>query len=386
MFSKSMFHSSSLKLSFIRRRTPKKLSLMGVTLAVLLVGTGCETPTTSEGGSNGASAGGNVQLVSDFPEQVVIPTYQLLVEQSKTLKVTVDAFASDANAETLKAAQVAWIEAREPWEQSEAFAFGPAESLGYDGDLDDWPVNETDLNGVLGGSDSISAETVQQLQTTQKGFHTIELLLFGADNNKKAADFTDREKQFVQQLATAFDKTANDLVVSWSEGIDGNPAYKTVLATAGASENSAYPTSEAALEEILGGIIGCLDEVGNEKIGEPLKAKTTDDLESRFSHSSATDFKNNVIGAQNAYFGKTPKAGTSGASLSAWLAEKDADLDAQVQKELQAAIDAVAAIPAPIEPKISDADALAKMQTAQDAVLTAFTTFESKVLPLVKAG
>ena len=121
MFSKNLFHSSSLKLSFSRRRTPEKLSLMGVALAVLLVGTGCETPATSEGGSNGASAGGNVQLVSDFPEQVVIPTYQLLVEQSKTLKTTVDAFVADANAENLKAAQVAWIEAREPWEQSEAF-------------------------------------------------------------------------------------------------------------------------------------------------------------------------------------------------------------------------------------------------------------------------
>ncbi|MEO0374552.1 MAG: imelysin family protein [Cyanobacteria bacterium P01_A01_bin.17] len=381
-----MINSQALELSVFQRRTPKTLSLMGAALAVLFWGTGCETTTTTpESGSSSSSAGGNIQLVSDFPEQVVIPTYNLLVEKSNTLKTKVDAFTTDANVETLKAAQVAWTEAREPWEQSEAFAFGPAESLGYDGDLDDWPVNETDLKGVLQGAAPISAETVEGLQTTQKGFHTLELLLFGSDNNKTAADFSDREKQLVQQLATAFDETANDLATSWSEGIDGNPAYKTVLATAGSEDNSAYPTFQAALEEIVGGIIGCLDEVGNEKIGEPLKAKTTDDLESRFSHTSATDFKNNIIGAQNAYLGKS-KAGTSGASLSAWLAEKDADLDAQVQQELQAAIDAVAAIPAPIEPKISDEAALAQMKSAQDAVLTAFSTFEEKVLPLVESS
>lgn len=368
-----------------RTLTYSKSATASLFAGLCLLATGCETTPSATGGSS-ADVGGSVQLVSDFPEQVVIPTYKLLTEESKTLKAAVDAFVADANDNTLKTAQAAWTEAREPWEQSEAFAFGPAESLGYDGDLDDWPVNETDVKGVLDGSDPISAETIEKLQTTQKGFHTIELLLFGTDNNKTAADFNDREKQLLQQLATAFDQTANDLLTSWAEGIDGNPAYKTVLATAGEADNSAYPTSEAALEEIVGGIIGALDEVGNEKIGVPLEAKATDDLESRFSHTSATDFKNNMIGAQNAYLGKSPEAGTSGASLSDWLAEQDADLDAQVQQELQAAIDAVAAIPAPIEPKIQDEAALAKMKAAQDAVLTAFTTFESKVLPLVQSS
>ncbi len=380
MFSKQYGPVKAQGLHHSTRKSP----VMGAILAasLLFLGTGCQTTTSAS--SNGSGSAGEPQFVIDFPEKVVIPTYKLLVTKSKGLKTAVDAFVGDANDETLKAAKAAWIEAREPWEQSEAFAFGPAESLGYDGDLDDWPVNETDLKGVLESSDPITPETVKALQTTQKGFHTIELLLFGSDNNKTSADFSDRDKEFVKQLAAAFDQTANDLVASWADGVDGNPAYKTVLATAGQDDNSAYPTSEAALEEIVGGIIGCLDEVGNEKIGVPLKAKNTDDLESRFSHSSATDFKNNVIGALNAYLGQSPGGTDKGASLSEWLAKQDADLDAQVKKELQAAIDQIAAIPAPVEPKITEAAALDKMQAAQDAVLTAFSTFETKVLPLVK--
>jgi putative iron-regulated protein len=351
-------------------------------VSVLLLGTGCEQTTTTAAKSG--SGPENLQLVSDFPEQVVIPTYKLLVAKSQRLKTAVDAFVADANDETLQAAQAAWSETRQPWEQSEAFAFGPAESLGYDGDLDDWPVNETDLKGVLEGTNPITAATVDELQTTQKGFHTIELLLFGSNNDKTAADFSQREKEYLQQLAIAFDQTANDLVTSWSEGIAGNPAYKTTVATAGESDNSAYPTSQAAVEEIVQGIMGCLDEVGNEKIGGPLAAKTTDDLESRYSHTSATDFKNNLIGAQNAYLGKVPDAGSSGASLSEWVAQTDPDLDAQIKAEMQAAIDSVAAVPTPIEPKITDEAALAQLKTAQNSVLTVFSTFESEVLPLVQ--
>jgi putative iron-regulated protein len=354
------------------------------------LGTGCETTTpsaeTSTSSESTASQPEELKFISDFPDQVVIPTYELLVQKSKVLKTAVDAFVATPNDTTLKAAQTAWIETRLPWEKSEAFAFGPAESLGYDGDLDDWPVNETDLKAVLAGSEPITPEKIKSLQTTQKGFHSIELLLFGTNNNKKAADFSAREQEYLKQLTAAFDQTANDLVASWSKGIDGKPAYKTVLATAGQADNEAYPTPQAAKEEIVQGIIGCLDEVGNEKIGVPLKAKTTDDLESRYSYNSAADFKSNLIGAQNAYLGKAPDAEASDASLSTWVAKKDANLDAQIKKEMQAAIDAVAAIPSPLEPKMTDAAALAKLKTAQDSVLAAFSTFEGKVLPLVQKG
>lgn len=386
MFSENRMAPLAQKRSHFQQSAARSISFVGATLvvSVALLGTGCETSTISEKSDNASAA--RLQLVRDFPDQVVIPTYRRLVERSKRLKTAVDAFMANANDETLKAAQTAWIETREPWEQSEAFAFGPAESLGYDGDLDDWPVNETDLKGILGGAAPIKAETVKTLQTTQKGFHTIELLLFGSDNDKTTTDFSTREKAYLQQLATAFDQTANDLVQSWSEGIAGNPAYRTVLATAGKDDNSAYPTAQAAVEEIVQGIIGCLDEVGNEKIGGPLAAKTTDNLESRYSHNSATDFKNNLISVQNAYLGKVPDANTSGASLSDWVAQKDAQLDARIKKEMQMALKALEAIPAPLEPKINDQAALAKLKIAQDSVLTVFSTFEGRVLPLVQKG
>ncbi|MDJ0690252.1 MAG: imelysin family protein [Xenococcaceae cyanobacterium MO_188.B32] len=145
------------------------------------------------------------------------------------------------------------------------FAFGPAASLGYDGDLDDWPVNETDLEAIINSNDSLTKEYVEGLQTTQKGFHTIELLLFGENNNKTAADFEPRKLDLLKVLTSTFQQSATDLAKSWTEGVEGNPPYREVLATAGDSDNPAYPTVDAAVEEIVQGILGCLDEVANEK-------------------------------------------------------------------------------------------------------------------------
>ncbi|NJK41165.1 MAG: peptidase M75 [Acaryochloridaceae cyanobacterium SU_2_1] len=286
---------------------------------------------------------------------------------------------------TLKAARKAWIETRVVWEQSEAFAFGPAGSLGYDGDLDDWPVNEVDVAAVLKDSKPITPELINSLQTTQKGFHTIELLLFGTNSNK-VLPFSPRELEYLKYLTLAFDQTAQNLKQSWVAGVQGKPAYQTVFATAGESQNSAYPTQKAAVEEIVQGIMGCLDEVGKEKIGVPLTAKTTDKLESRFSYTSLEDFKNNIQGAENAYRGQiTDSSSKGGESLSAWVAQQDPQLDQKIQQEFQAIQTALAALPKPIETQMTDPATLTQLKVSQDAILKVFETFEDQVLPLVKA-
>jgi len=380
---------------------PNRLSISALLMAgVLTLGVGCNssdtTPkATTEGTDSPAEDAGitesvepideaQVQIVSDFAAQVVIPTYKELVSRSTVLKSTVETFVGDANGETLKAAQDAWVTARSPWEQSEAFAFGPADALGYDGALDDWPVNETDVEAILASEDELTVEYIQDRETTEQGFHTIELLLFGLDAQKTAADFTERELAYLSAATGAFDQAANDLLISWTEGIDGNPAYQEVLATAGNEDNPAYISTQAGIQEIVEGMIGCLEEVGEEKIGAPLESKENLDFESRFSQTSLSDFKNNIISARNAYVGEVPDVGTSGESLSAYVATLDAEVDEKVKSDLDAALAAVEAIPGPIEQTITDSDAEAKIKTAMAAVLTAYETVEYTLLPLVQ--
>ena len=114
------------------------------------------------------------------------------------------------------------------------------------------------------------------------------------------------------------------------------------------------------------------------------ETKETEGLESRFSHSSLNDFQSNLQSVANAYLGKVPEANTSGKSLSDLIAKTNPDLDKQVKQELQTAIEAVNSIPAPIETKLTEAEAETKMEAAQEAIITLFTTIEEKVLPIVQ--
>ncbi|WP_330205182.1 imelysin family protein [Cyanobacterium sp. DS4] len=327
-----------------------------------------------------------LEIIKDFTNYVILPTYEQLAVKAEQLSQTIDNFVANPNLDTLKNAQNTWIETRIPWEQGESFAFGPADSLGYDGDLDDWPVNEVDVQGVISNKQKLTLNDINNLQTTQKGFHTIELLLFGTNKNKQVQDFTPQELAYLQLLAQAFENTSQELLNSWSKGVQGYPPYKDILSTAGNLDNPAYPTIQAAFEEIAQGIIGCLDEVGNDKIGIPLEAQTTDELESRFSHTSLNDFKNNLISVKNAYLGTLSDNSHSESvqSLSLWVASQNPSLDKRVKSEIENAIASLDAIPAPIETNINNPKVLKQMEEAKKSVLQLFQTMEKDVLPLIQ--
>ncbi len=356
----------------------------GAIASLLLLSNSCNNTASTHQTSQAVSSDTTPLVVSHFADQVVIPTYQQLVQEAGELSKAVNGFVENPTPETLKTAQNAWVKTRTPWEQSEAFAFGPAESLGYDGDLDDWPVNETDVVAVINSQDEINIESVKKLQTTQKGFHTIEYLLFGLDSQKTAQDFSERELKLLQNLTIAFNESAHNLTKSWAKGVNGNPAYREVLATAGTNNNSAYPTQQAAVEEIIQGMLGCLDEVANEKIGKPLETKDDLTFESRFSHNSLNDFKDNLKSVENAYLGQIAGTGTQSNSISALVAQKNPELDQKIKQELKAALEAVNAVPNPIETTIKNPETTAKLTSAKAAILTAFTTIETQLLPLFK--
>jgi uncharacterized iron-regulated protein len=300
---------------------------------------------------------------------------------TNNLQQVMATFVKTPNHDHLKAVQEAWKDTRTPWEQSEAFAFGPAESSGYDGNLDDWPVNHTDLTALIKSKEKLSPDYVKtRLQTTQKGFHAIEYLLFGENNDRQASELSKRELELLQLLTTDFNNTAKELKQSWVAGVAGKPAFQEVFTTAGNNTNTTYPTTKAAVAEILNGIIGCVEEVGEEKIGKPIASKQNLDFESRFSHNSLTDFKNNLTSARNAYLGEFN--GTKGQSVSDLVAQADPAVDQEIKTQLQTALDALEAVPIPVETKLNDAAALEKLKTAQGKILTTYRTIQSKALPL----
>ncbi len=134
-------------------------------------------------------------------------------------------------------------------------------------------------------------------------------------------------------------------------------------------------TSTEALvcvEQILDGCMDIANEVGNAKIGDPYdlfnNGKTTEALyavESWYSWHSIDDYSNNILSIRNAYYGtRDGKIATS--SLATLIAANNTELDESVKAAIDAAYNAIQAIPAPFRNNIGASQVPVAMQACND--------------------
>ena len=124
-------------------------------------------------------------IVEQYVDAVVLPTYADLARKNAALYDAVVALGNAPSNAAFAAACEAWLNAREPWETSEAFLFGPVDELGLDPNMDSWPLDQDAIVKILtsgnydqlnwsDGDDDDAIEAAQSL----RGFHTLEFLLF----------------------------------------------------------------------------------------------------------------------------------------------------------------------------------------------------------------
>lgn len=124
-------------------------------------------------------------IVTQYVDEVVLPTYAELKEKNSALYDAVEAFRLNPSNAAFETCAEAWLEARQPWEQSEAFLFGPVDALGLDPNMDSWPLDQIAIVNILKSnsfadiewSDGDSDEAIESAQNV-RGFHTLEFLIF----------------------------------------------------------------------------------------------------------------------------------------------------------------------------------------------------------------
>jgi len=355
--------------------TLSRFPLRALTLAGALALVAC----ADDGGQ--AEHSFDPQIITHLADDVVVPTYQQLATRLEALDVAVNALVAAPTEARLTAAQEAWLAARTPWEQSEGFLFGPVDSYGYDPALDSWPVNRSDLDAVLASSDAFTPQYVSSLQETQKGFHTVEYLLFNDGRTKKVSDFNQRQFDYLKAISAELKGVGAALANAWTQTVEGRPPYRDVLAGAGQTGNNAYPSVEAAAQEMVGGMINILDEVANGKIADPYDAKDPELVESQFAYNSLSDFANNLRSVENVYLGHLPGATPSAYTLSALVKSEKPEIDTRIRQELTAAIEALGRIPEPFRSSIKDPAAADEIEAAQEAIRKVQATIETEVKP-----
>lgn len=124
-------------------------------------------------------------IIANYVDVVVLPTYKELKDKNKLLLNAVNSLTANPTNARFEAACEAWLNAREPWEKSEAFLFGPVDEFGLDPNMDSWPLDQNGIVQILnskswgdlvwGDDDDDEAITASQ---NVRGFHTLEFLLF----------------------------------------------------------------------------------------------------------------------------------------------------------------------------------------------------------------
>lgn len=303
-------------------------------------------------------------VVDHVASAVIAPTYGAFAREAAGLKAAADRLAAAPSDATLAEARAAWRRTRSPWEQAEAFLFGPVDLGLYDPTLDTWPLNIVDLEAMLASDQPITAETLEAAAFASRGFHAVEYLLWGEDGRRSADALTDRELAYLRLLADELARASASLHHDWSRP-DG---YAAVLRAAGTSADAVYPTVGDALYELLMGVLFIADEVQAEKLGVPLDAGTGLFVESRFSGTSAADVRDNLLSIVHVYTGAMD--GAEGPGLGSLVAAVDPALDAEFRRELEAAQAAVDALPVPLRDAVtSHPEAVAATQAAVVALV-----------------
>ncbi len=314
-------------------------------------------------------------LLSNIATNVITATYDDYSEAATELRLAVTEYAGSSTPSNLNAARNAWVAARAPWEASEGFLIGPVATQGLAGAMDTWPITQADLDEVMARPVVLSVDYVAGLPGNQKGFHTIEFLLYGADGEKEPLDFTQREIAYLVAATEVLKDDAETLLEAWVAG-GGN--YAANLAGAGGA-GSTYPSEQAAVREIVQSMIALADALANSKIETPLATQNVFGAESRFSQNSTNDFVNNIRGIRNVYTGDYGNIGGEG--VAEFIAQQDEALNLRFLDELSTAETALASIPDSFQEAIVANPDL--VVVAQVAVLAVHETLENQIAPLI---
>ncbi|MEM7008934.1 MAG: imelysin family protein [Thermodesulfobacteriota bacterium] len=367
-----------------------KKSLLSVIFVVLLsfglIG-GCGGSSSNNNGGGGGGGGGTndalIQaIINQYVDNVVIATYGVLADRSSDLKEAVEDLRDDPTDENLEAARDAWVVARRPWEQTEAWLFGPVDAKGHDPALDSWPVNRTDLQALLDSDVDFTPEFIRTADPLLKGFHGAEFILFDFE----IEDLGDREFEYLVAVACDIELTADELFTDWTQGDGGlfTEPFGQTMKTAGPG-NNVFPSLVTALQQIIDGMSIIIDEVSAGKIADPFDTGDVESVESQFSFNSLLDFQNDIRGVQNAWLGDYPDEGLFGQGLNDLIFLEDPALTAQVTNEIAAAIAAIGNIPPPFRDAINDPDAADEIVAAQNALDTLFATLNGPVLDIINS-
>ncbi len=305
---------------------------------------------------------------------------------AKMLDASIASLISNPTTETLSTARVAWIAARAPYQQTEVYRFGNAIVDDWEGRVNAWPLDEglidyvdasygkesdenklytvnvianssLTVNGKKVDASKITpaflSETLHEAEKVEAnvatGYHAIEFLLWGQDlngtgagaGNRPASDFDtknctggncDRRAEFLTAASKLLLTDLQEMVGNWS--------------AKGAARTGLLENPATNLSVILTGM-GSLSygEVAGERMKLGLLLNDPEEEHDCFSDNTHNSHYFDQIGVRNVYSGhyrRLDGSVVSGPSISDLVKAKDAAVDSELTKKIEATVTAMA--------------------------------------------
>ena len=277
-------------------------------------------------------------VLSGVVSNVIIPTYTKLADDVEDLEKTLNGLTVQTITQSqIDKACADFKQARQNWEQSEAFLMGAASDFDIDPTIDSWPLNRSLLLSYF--NNGMNDEMLED--ATILGFHALEFILFRNGQNRKVSElqgndtytnFTSisgaKELAYAQTICTLLKQRCYQLQVAWQGETSANAArvavvkaagldytteaglsYSENLLGAGTNSKSTFTSLKAAVAQVLsddeGSCVGIANEVGTAKIANPFAAGDIAYVESPYSYNSITDFQDNLRSVRNVWYGST---------------------------------------------------------------------------------
>jgi putative iron-regulated protein len=312
--------------------------------------------------------------------------YTESLDTARTLKLAVDSFLAKPTNDNLRGARAAWIAARIPYMQTEAYRFGNAIVDDWEGRVNSWPLDEGLMDYVsssygtesaenalytanvianktliIGGKKLDASKITKELladhlqeaggveANVATGYHAVEFLLWGQDlngtgpgnGNRPASDY-DLKKcthgncaRRADYLRTVTDLLVDDLAWMAAQWAPGGEARKHLI----------DGSDEAGLTAIMTGL-GSLSygELAGERMKLGLMIHDPEEEHDCFSDNTHASHFFDALGIRNVYLGTYRRADrslVSGPSISELVKAKSPEVDAEVRAKLDATMDAM---------------------------------------------
>jgi putative iron-regulated protein len=333
----------------------------------------------------------NPRPVLEHHAALVYANYSDTLSSAQALRRAIDAFIAAPSAASQKAAQQAWLAAREFYGQTEAFRFygGPIDDQnGPEGRLNAWPMDESYVDSVEGAagaglindpSFAISKASVTDQnerggeENIATGYHAIEFLLWGQDLSEtgpgarsytdfvdgKAAN-ADRRRQYLKVVTDLLIDDLEYLVKAWRPDSKVNYRSRFVEGGMDSLRNLFVAMGSLARGELAG-----------ERLEVALNSQDQEDEHSCFSDNTHRDAVLNASGIENVWLGRYQRADGSvltGPSPRDLVAAQNAAVAERTSARIAASVAAAKVIQAPFDREIVGAKDAPGRQRIQNTV------------------